>query len=73
MKERKIVNPEKKLTPITVYVLAFVLGIIGYFFGEIALGSNPHPAHWAAGLAGILIGTLLGKLVVRKYGDIFGF
>jgi hypothetical protein len=71
--KRKTLKPEKELTPITVYVLAFVLGIIGYFFGEIALGRDPHPAHWAAGLAGILIGYLLGKLVVRKYGDIFGF
>ena len=71
--KRKTLEPEKKWTPITVYILAFVLGIIGYFFGEIALGRNPHPMHWAAGLAGILIGYLLGKLVVRKYGDIFGF
>lgn len=73
MKERKSVKLEKELTPITVYVMAFVLGVIGYFFGEFALGSRPHPLHWVVGVVGIFLGYFLGKLVVRKYGDIFGF
>ena len=73
MKQRKVVKPENELTPITVYVTAFVLGVTGYFLGEMALGGRGHPLHWVAGLAGIFIGYLLGKLIVRKYGDIFGF
>lgn len=65
---------EKELTPITVYVCAAGLGVIGYFVGEIALrNSQPHPVHWLAGIVGIGIGYLLGKLLVRRYGDMFGF
>ena len=32
MKQRKVVKPENELTPITVYVTTFVLGVIGYFW-----------------------------------------
>jgi len=73
MKGRSARKPEKELTPITVYLTAFVLGLIGYFSGEIGLASRPHPLHWVAGAAGIFLGYLLGKFIVRKYGDIFGF
>lgn len=66
-------KPEKELTPITVYVSAAGLGIIGYLLGEFVLGSRPHPLHWVAGIGGIGIGYFLGKLLVRRYGDIFGF
>ena len=64
---------EKELTPITVYISAAGLGIIGYLVGEFVLGSRPHPLHWVAGIVGIGIGYLVGKLLVRRYGDLFGF
>ena len=67
------IKPEKELTPITVYIIAFVVGVTGCLFGEFILGSEPHPLHWISGVAGIFLGYLIGKLVVRKYGDIFGF
>lgn len=66
-------KPEKELTPITVYVSAAGLGIIGYLIGEFVLSSRPHPLHWVAGATGVGFGYLVGRLVVRRYGDIFGF
>jgi len=66
-------KPEKELTPITIYVCTVGLGLLGYLLGEFILGSRPHPWHWVAGIIGIGLGYLVGKLVVRRVGDIFGF
>ncbi|MEX2161556.1 MAG: hypothetical protein WD751_06530 [Anaerolineales bacterium] len=73
MKKQKALRPQKELTPITVYVCAAGLGLLGYLLGEFVLGSRPHPLHWVTGIVGIALGYLLGKLVVRRYGDFFGF
>jgi len=64
---------EKELTPITVYISAAGLGIIGYVMGELTLGRQPHPLHWVAGLVGFGLGYLIGKLMVRRDGDFLGF
>ncbi len=69
----KTSKPEKELTPVTVYVTAFVLGILGYLTAEFVLGGRPHPLHWLAGIAGIAVGYFLGWLIYRRRGDIFGF
>lgn len=71
--DRNAKKPEKELTPITVYVTAFVLGVLGYLAGEFVLGNNPHPLHWLAGIAGIAFGYFLGWAICRRRGDIFGF
>jgi tetrahydromethanopterin S-methyltransferase subunit E len=69
----KMDKPEKQLTPITVYISAFALGVIGYLVGEFILGSQPHPLHWLAGISGVVVGYFLGWRVYRNRGDIFGF
>ncbi len=56
--------------PLVVYVGGFGLGLTGYIFGEIVLHMQPHPMHWAAGLAGAAIGVLGGWLWYWRRGDI---
>ncbi len=57
--------------PLVVYVWMGGLGIMGYLiFGEIMLGSKPHPVHWLSGLVGALIGYSAGWIWFRWRGDI---
>ncbi len=56
--------------PIVVYVWAFGTGVAGYVIARILLDGRPHPWHWAAGVAGGLIGVGLGWLWYRWKGDI---
>lgn len=64
--------PETVLTPITVYVSAFMFGVIGYFAGQFILGEI-HPLHWLTGILGIILGYFLGWSIYHRRGDIFGF
>lgn len=73
MTKNKKPKPKKELIPITVYICAAGLGIIGYFIGEFVLNSGPHPLHWVGGIVGVGFGYLLGKALVSRVGDIFGF
>jgi hypothetical protein len=56
--------------PVVVYMWAFGLGIAGYIIARILLDGQPHPWHWASGLAGGLIGVGLGWLWFRWKGDV---
>jgi len=72
-KREKPRKPEKKLTPITVFIFAVVLGFAGYLGGEILLNNQVHPLHWLGGLIGVTMGYVIGWRVFRKHGDILGF
>lgn len=57
--------------PIVVYLWILGLGIMGYLvIGELVLMTRPHPLHWAAGLAGAVLGVPVGWLWYRWRGDI---
>ncbi len=52
------------------YVGIFGLGLLGYLFSEIALGTQPHPLHWVAALVGAILGGAAGWMWYRWRGDI---
>ena len=56
--------------PLVVYIWAVGLGFAGYFVARIVLDGQPHPLHWASGLAGGTIGVGLGWLWYRWKGDV---
>ena len=71
-RNKKSNNPKKEFTPITVYVSAFMFGVIGYFAGQFFLGEI-HPLHWLTGILGMILGYFLGWRIYHRRGDIFGF
>ena len=57
--------------PLVVYVWIIGLGFSGYLVvGRMLLAARPHPVHWAAGLAGAVLGIPIGWLWYRWRGDI---
>jgi CHASE2 domain-containing sensor protein len=56
--------------PVVIYIWAFGTGITGYVIARILLDGQPHPWHWASGIAGGLIGVSLGWLWYRWKGDV---
>ena len=56
--------------PLVVYAWIIGLGFAGYVVARIALDGQPHPLHWASGLAGAIIGCGVGWLWYRWRGDI---
>jgi hypothetical protein len=57
--------------PLVVYVWIIGLGFSGYLVvGRMILATRPHPVHWAAGLAGAVLGIPIGWLWYRWRGDI---
>jgi hypothetical protein len=72
-KKEKPRNTEKKLTPITVIIVAVALGFTGYLAAEIILNNQVHPIHWLGGLVGVVLGYFFGWWIFSKRGDIFGF
>ena len=70
-KSTKVSNAKARQdTPVVVYVWAIGLGLMGYLFARILLSSRPHPIHWVAGLAGIVVGYFVGWLWYRWRGDV---
>lgn len=61
---------KKKEWPLVVYIWAIGMAFVSYSVGRIALDAYPHPFHWASGLAGGVIGLLVGWLWYKKRGDI---
>lgn len=60
----------RKDWPLVIYIWMIGLGLAGYFIGRVALDSQPHPYHWAAGLLGAGIGFCVGWLWYWWRGDI---
>jgi hypothetical protein len=56
--------------PLVVYVWIVGLGFTSYLIARIALDGQPHPLHWASGLAGTVLGYFVGQLWYRWRGDI---
>lgn len=56
--------------PVVVFVWIFSLGLAGYLIARVSLDAQPHPVHWAGGLAGAGIGYLVGWAWYRWRGDI---
>ena len=56
--------------PLVVYVWIIGLGFAGYIIARIALDGQPHPLHWASGLAGAALGYCVGWMWYRWRGDI---
>jgi len=63
-------KPARKEWPLVVYVWIAGLGFAGYLVARIALDAQPHPLHWAAGLAGAVLGYFVGWAWHRWRGDI---
>lgn len=64
------VERKRQEWPLVVYVWMIGLAFFAYVVTRIALDGYPHPWHWGAGLAGGVIGTLVGWLWFRWRGDI---
>ncbi len=56
--------------PVVVYLATGGFGFLGYIAARIILDGRPHPMHWAASLAGALVGYFVGQLWYRWRGDI---
>ncbi len=57
--------------PLVVYVWIIGLGFGCYLVvGRMIFATRPHPVHWAAGLAGAVLGVPIGWLWYRWRGDI---
>lgn len=63
-------KPVRKDWPLVVYVWIAGLGFTSYIVVRIALDAQPHPLHWAAGLAGAILGYFVGWAWYRWRGDI---
>ena len=74
MNKYKVSRSQKKSQskdwPLVVYVWIIGLAFLGYAVARIALDGYPHPLHWAAGVAGGLLGVLIGWAWYRWRGDI---
>lgn len=72
-KKNRVARKQKgELTSITVYVTAFMFGVVGYLGGQFAL-DEIHPLHWLTGILGIVLGYFVGRKIYRSKGDILGF
>ncbi len=73
-KTRKKQTKKKKQAndgmPLIVFVSLLGGGLFGYLVGEIGFAVRPHPVHWAAALAGVVLGGLTGWLIFHLKGDI---
>lgn len=67
---KSISKPARKDWPLVIYVWIIGLGITSYLIARIALDAQPHPLHWASGLAGAVLGYFVGRLWYRWRGDI---
>ena len=67
IKEKHAKNKE---WPIVVYLWMIGLAFLGYVIGRIVLSTSPHPYHWISGLAGGVIGIIVGWIWYWKLGDI---
>ena len=56
--------------PVVVYFATGGFGLAGYVVARVILDGRPHPLHWALGLAGAILGYLIGRLWYRWRGDI---
>lgn len=63
-------TPVKHETPVVVYMWIAGLAILFYTAARIVLGAYPHPYHWAAMLAGGVLGLPIGWLWYRWRGDV---
>ncbi len=69
-KSNKTESVQKAPTPVVVYFSAAGIGMLSYIVARIALDGRPHPLHWAAMLAGGVVGYFVGWLWYRWRGDI---
>ncbi len=67
---RKSMKAASRDWPVVVYVWAGALGFAGYVVARIALDGQPHPLHWASGIAGAALGIGIGWLWYRWKGDV---
>jgi hypothetical protein len=64
-------KPGRREWPLVVYLWIVGLGFGGYLIiGRMLLATRPHPVHWAAGLAGAVLGVPIGWLWYRWRGDV---
>jgi hypothetical protein len=60
----------RKETPMVVWMWTIGLGLISYLVARFALYTSPHPFHWASGVAGAVMGFLVGWLWYMWKGDV---
>ncbi len=71
VRTKKKSRQERREWPLVVYLWIVGLGFSGYLIvGRLLLATRPHPVHWAAGLAGSVLGVPIGWLWYRWRGDI---
>lgn len=75
MKKTKITESSKRKGnnqgwPLVVYVWMVGLALAGYIGGQFIFDAQNHPAHYLLGLAGLVVGCLLGWLWFKWRGDI---
>jgi hypothetical protein len=63
-------KPARTQWPVVVYVWIAGLGFVSYLTARIVLDGQPHPLHWAYGLAGAVVGYFVGWLWYRWRGDV---
>jgi hypothetical protein len=64
-------KPDRREWPLVVYLWIVGLGFGGYLIvGRLLLATRPHPVHWAAGLAGAVLGVPIGWSWYRWRGDV---
>ncbi len=56
--------------PVVVYLAIGGFGFTGYFVARIVLDGKPHPLHWISGIAGAIVGYIIGWIWYLWRGDI---
>jgi len=54
--------------PLSALLAAVMLGLLGYFIGELSLAAFPHPMHWLGIIAGASLGYVGGLVWNRVRG-----
>lgn len=54
--------------PLIVIYWAFGLGLLGYIGSRFFVST--HPLHWVSGVAGLLLGIIIGYVWFLKRGDV---